>query len=265
MRLSLTRMLVAVRASLACSVLVACATGSLPDEQLYTSDPGQDGGGGAGPEGGDPALGDSSPDDSAVMTTPRDAAADVHTIPPIDAGGAVHPVAGEVVVSEVLFNPAGTEPNEEWFELYNTTGLPKLLSGLTLKDGAARAHPIPASPVVVIAPASYYLFVHTKSAAVAVSLPGAAAAYEYGDATASDIQLTNAGTGGIFVYDGATQIAQANYGPFGFTSTQTAAVSLELKTLTNAASLVKANWCLATTAWPSGNGKGTPSTDNDCP
>jgi hypothetical protein len=266
MRQSLTRMLVAAHASLACCVLVACATGSLPDEQLYTNGPDQDGGS-PGAEGGDPSLGDSGPsaDESATPGAP-DSAPDVHTTPPIDAGGAVHPLAGEVVVSEVLFNPAGTEPNEEWFELYNPTGVPKLLSGLVLHDGGGRTHSIPASPVIVIQPAGYFLFVHTKSAATAVSLPGAALAYEYGEATpANDIQLTNGTTGGIFVYDGATQIAQSNYGPFAFTSTQTAAVSIELKPLTNAASLVKANWCLATTAWPGGNGKGTPSTDNDCP
>lgn len=269
MRQSLTRMLVAVHASFACSVLVACATGSLPDEQLYTNDPNAEAG--AGADGGGLQLddsgggGDGSSDDSSPLKV-ADAGSDVHTVPVIDAGGAVHPVSGEVVVSEVLFNPAGTEPNEEWLELYNTTGLPKLLSGLILKDGSARAHSIPASPVIVIQPAGYYLFVHTKSAAVAVSVPGAALAYEYGETTpANDIQLTNGSTGGVFLFDGATQIAQANYGPFAFTSTQTAAVSIELKTLTNAASLVKANWCLATTAWPSGNGKGTPSSDNDCP
>ena len=266
MRLPLVRMLVALHASLACGGLVACATGTLPDQQAITKEAGEDAG--VLREAG--LFGDARPDDSppgdgrSTSDAPYDAHVDT-TAAALDAGGAVLPLVGEVVVSEVLYNPAGTEPAEEWFELYNTTGLPKLLSGLVLKDGSGRAHTIPASPAVVIAPASYYLLVHTKSAAIAVNLPGAALAYEYGDAPANDVQLTNGSTGAIFVLNGATQIAQSNYGPFAFTASQASGVSIELKTLTNAASLVKSNWCLSTTAWPGGNGKGTPSAANDCP
>lgn len=264
MRLSTVRMLVAVHVSLACGGLVACATGTLPDQQAFTNVTGSDGAPAA--DGGDPLLGDGGAADSTSSTDgrgPSDAPPDPSAAPETGAG-AVLPLVGEVVVSEVLYNPTGTEPAEEWFELYNTTANPKLLSGLTLKDGSGRAHAIAASPALVIAPAGYYLLVHTRSAAVAVSLPGASLAYEYGDAPANDVQLTNSGTGAIFILNGTTQIAQSNYGPFGFTSTQVSGVSIELKTLTNAASLVKASWCLSTTAWPGGNGKGTPSAPNDC-
>ena len=267
MRLPLARMLVAVHASLACGGLLACATGTLPDQQGFTKVAGEDGGAraDAAAEGASPA--ESSPGDGGNRSdVSSDATPDKTTaIEGGGGGGAVLPLLGEVVVSEVLYNPAGLEPAEEWFELYNTTGFPKLLSGLTLKDGSGRAHAVPASPALVIAPASYFLLVHTKSAAVAVNLPGAALAYEYGDAPANDVQLTNGSTGAIFILNGTTQIAQSNYGPFAFTATQVSSVSIELKTLTNAASLVKANWCLSTTAWPGGNGKGTPSAANDCP
>jgi hypothetical protein len=265
MRLPLARMLVAVHASLACAALVACATGTLPDQQGSTKVAGEDGGAltEAGADDARPAE-SSSGDAGNQSDAPSDATPDKTTA--VEGGsGALLPLVGEIVVSEVLYNPAGVEPAEEWFELYNTTALPKLLSGLILKDGSGRAHAIPASPALVIAPSSYFLLVHTKSAAVAVNLPGAALAYEYGDAPANDVQLTNGSTGAIFVLNGTTQIAQSNYGPFAFTAAQVNGVSIELKTLTNAASLVKANWCLSTTAWPGGNGKGTPSAANDCP
>ena len=265
MRLPLARMPVAVHASFACAALVGCATGTLPDQQGFTQMASEEGGalaeaGADGASAVEPSPGDSGNRSDAAFDAPPGKTTAID-----GGGGALLPLVGEVVVSEVLFNPAGVEPAEEWFELYNTTSLPKLVSGLILKDGSGRAHAIPASPALVIAPASYYLLVHTKSAAVAVNLPGAALAYEYGDAPANDVQLTNGSTGAIFILNGTTQIAQSNYGPFAFTAAQVNGVSIELKTLTNTASLVKANWCLSTTAWPGGNGKGTPSAANDCP
>ena len=39
-----------------------------------------------------------------------------------------------VLISEVLYNPPGTEANEEWVELYNPTAVPVDLSGWTLSD-----------------------------------------------------------------------------------------------------------------------------------
>src|SRR5262245_45875966 len=45
--------------------------------------------------------------------------------PQTDAGtkttSAAKPAAGEVVITEVMFNPSGPEPKSEWIELTNTT------------------------------------------------------------------------------------------------------------------------------------------------
>ena len=54
-------------------------------------------------------------------------------------GTAVKPIQGEVIISEVMYRPSGTEPEAEWIELYNAAATPRLLSGLVLKDGASRA------------------------------------------------------------------------------------------------------------------------------
>lgn len=44
------------------------------------------------------------------------------------------PFGGGLLISEVLFNPTGTEPNAEWIELYNDTGTPLILSGFKVGD-----------------------------------------------------------------------------------------------------------------------------------
>src|SRR6185295_11923258 len=44
--------------------------------------------------------------------------------------------AGEVVIDELLVNPAGTDTNREWIELANLTALPFDLRGLHVADSA---------------------------------------------------------------------------------------------------------------------------------
>ena len=41
-------------------------------------------------------------------------------------------VAGDLVISEVMANPAGEDSGKEWFEIYNATGAPLDLGGVTL-------------------------------------------------------------------------------------------------------------------------------------
>lgn len=47
------------------------------------------------------------------------------------------PSPGRALISEVLYNPAGAEPEGEWVELYNAGGLPVDLGGYKLGDAAA--------------------------------------------------------------------------------------------------------------------------------
>ncbi len=39
-----------------------------------------------------------------------------------------------LLISEVLYDPLGTEPNEEWIEVFNNTALPMELTGWTISD-----------------------------------------------------------------------------------------------------------------------------------
>lgn len=184
-----------------------------------------------------------------------------------DGGGAPQVVAskpaqGEVVISEVMFDPSTTEPPSEWIEVHNTSSSPKLLSGLTIVDGGNRTHVIGGN--VVVAPSAYVILARSTAAAVAAKVPAGAIAYEYGAGLADNVgvQLANGTTGGVFLKDGTNVIAQADYGGW---FTPSGGSSVELKTLTFAAAAQSTSWCLAANAWTTGADKGTPGAANDCP
>lgn len=172
------------------------------------------------------------------------------------------PTQGEVLVTEVLFDPTTPEPASEWIEVYNTTKSARSLSGLTLVDGSGRTHVIGAG--VELAAGKYGLLVRNRTGATAAKVPAAAILYEYGTGQDdfSGILLTNGATGGVKLRDGATDIAQAVYGGW---FTAPLGRSVELASLFYSAALAKSGWCQANVAWTSGSDKGTPGAPNDCP
>lgn len=182
------------------------------------------------------------------------------TTPP-PAGGS-KPAQGEVLITEVMYDPTGAEPSSEWFELTNVTASPKTLSGLVLADGANRTHTI--GPNVVIAPGAYVVFARNKNAAIAGKVPSAAIVYEYGTGLPDNggIQLANGSTGGLRLRDGAMIVAEADYG--GWYS-QSGGSSVQLKTLSFSAAASSSNWCLSLNPWTTGSEKGTPGAPSDCP
>jgi hypothetical protein len=178
------------------------------------------------------------------------------------SSGAPKPAQGEVLITEVMYNPFGTEPDTEWFELHNVTASARSLSGLTIADGGGRTHTIGAG--VTIAPGAYVVFARATSAAVAAKVPAASIAYEYGEKLPSNagIQLANGDTGGLSLKSGGTTIAQA---PYGGWFSQSGGSTAQLDVLDYAASASEASWCLSSTAWTAGSDKGTPGAASDCP
>jgi hypothetical protein len=95
----------------------------------------------------------------AAVDAVIDTAVDVAVDADLDAGGADSgavdgtsarpPGAGEVVVTEALVNPAGTDTGREWIEIASRSSAPLDLSGLHLAD--ANAVDV-AAPAGVIAP-----------------------------------------------------------------------------------------------------------------
>ena len=76
--------------------------------------------------------------------------------------------AEHVVISEVMYDPAGTEPDGEWIELFNPTGETVDLSGWTLRDNSTRQNPLPA----LILGAGEYAVIATKRVAFQANYPG---------------------------------------------------------------------------------------------
>lgn len=257
-------------AALATILAAACASSEMPDvsPDVDPSLPGVEG-------TDDPARATGSsktPDDAGRFdsgSTPKPdpppadgGSGDTSTIVPPDAGPPPppKPAQGEVLITEVMYDPFGTEPDGEWFELHNKTSQPRSLGGLLLSDGGGRTHTIKAG--TTIAPGAYLVFVRKTSTAGKV--PGAAIAYEYGESLPSNagIQLANGDTGALYLRNGATIVAQADYG--GWFS-QSGGSSVQLKVLDFTASANKASWCLSYNLWTTGSDKGTPGAPSDCP
>ena len=224
------------------------------------ADPGPTGGGDASTSTATDSGGGGKQDTGAP---PVDASVDAG---PPDTGppAAPRPTQGEVLISEVMYDTTGAEPDGEWIELHNTASSARSLNALTLKDAAGRTHKIPASPAVTVGPGEYKVLVRSRTGATTAKVPAAAVLYEYGAGLPSNagILLANGATGGVSLLDGSTEIARAPYG--GWWS-QSGGSSVQLKTMTYAASGAQTGWCLSFNTWATGSDKGTPGAAGDCP
>ena len=135
-----------------------------------------------------------------------------------DAGSvAALPTQGEVLITEVMFNPSGTEPDDEWIEVTTTTDAPRTITGLTIVDGSARTHVIQNGPdgkPIQLQKGQFMVLARSITAVIAAHVPATAVGYEYGTGlpATSGIQLANGATGAVSLKSGGSLIAQANYG-----------------------------------------------------
>ena len=51
------------------------------------------------------------------------------------------PVRVQLLITEIMFNPVGAEPEGEWFEVYNPTDATLPLSNVKIGDAAIRDDP----------------------------------------------------------------------------------------------------------------------------
>lgn len=208
-------------------------------------------------ESGEPDSGRSTTDAGAKPGTPSDSGVD--SAPPPATS---KPAPGEVLITEVMYDSSGTEPQAEWIELHNRASTVRALTGLTLEDGGGRKHVIGAG--ITISGGAYVVLVRNKAGAIAAKVPAGVIAYEYGAGLAdtAGILLANGGTGGIALLNGATKITEAAYG--GWFS-QSGGSSVQLHLLDPSQTSVKTSWCLSSNAWAAGSEKGTPGAAEDCP
>jgi hypothetical protein len=116
-----------------------------------------------------PAVGEvvraTAPGQPWVLRGLRPASLAVLRVAAVDAAGReshasldvmTSPAAPRVILSEVLANPLGAEPDEEWVELLNDSTVPADLTGYVLKD-ADGSTPLPAAQ---LAPGAFALVVN---------------------------------------------------------------------------------------------------------
>lgn len=195
--------------------------------------------------------------------------------PPIDAGPTppARPKVGELFITEIMFDPTGSEPAEEWFEVFSIATNVVSLNGLLLRDSAGRTHGIPATPSVLLAPGTHKLLVRNRPAAIATGIPSAAILFEYGtgDPDTGGVLLSNSTTGQISIIDGGTEIVKVSFGAFGFTQSPPGGASIQLKVPNAAQALQKTGWCLSSVvfagqpATKTPKDMGTPGAASNCP
>jgi hypothetical protein len=165
--------------------------------------------------------------DAATLGPDAGALQDAATSPDTSTGGSTTQAGpGEVLVTEVMFDPAGSEPNDEWIEVTCVAPDPRSLRGLTLRDGAGRTHTIAAD--VIVAPGAYVVLARSRASARAQGIADAAIGYEYGagQASGSGIILANGSTGAIAIARGTTDLVKVPYGSFSLSTGEGQSIEL---------------------------------------
>ena len=194
---------------------------------------------------------------------------------PVDAGPppvGERPRAGELFVTEIMYDPSGNEPTDEWFEVYSIATKTVSLNGLLLRDGAGRTHVLGPSPALNLQPNEHKVLVRNKPAAIAAGVPSARILGEYGtgDPDTGGILLTNASTGALALLDGATEIVKVSYGGFAFVQAPPGGASVQLKVPLASVANVASGWCLSTKEWAGQpalklpRDKGSPGAESNC-
>jgi hypothetical protein len=203
---------------------------------------------------------DAKPDDAAVVEEP----------PPVTGE---RPKPGTLLITEILYDPSGNEPTDEWFEVLNIGTTTVTMNGILLRDGANRVHLLDGSPSMLLPPNQPLVLTRNRAAAVASGVPSARILGEYGtgDSDTGGVLLTNGVTGALALLDGATELVRVSYGSFGFVQTPPGGASIQLKTPSLAQANVAAGWCLSSAAWSgqpvtkSPKDKGSPGAPSTCP
>ncbi len=175
-------------------------------------------------------------------------------------GAAGQPPVGVVVFSEIMFDPkATTDPNGEYFELYNTGAVAYDLNGCKLADNGAS---FTLTQSLVIAPGGYLVFTYGTAA----TNGGIDTDFDYGAISGNKPALGNSGDSLKLTCD-AGQVDAVTFTTSGAWPAKVAGVSYQLSADLLDADLNDdgAAWCASTAAYASGD-FGTPGAANAvCP
>ena len=161
---------------------------------------------------------------------------------------------GDLVISEVMADPSGSETDREWFEVYNTTGDAIDLDGLTFSDDGVDAFTVNNGGPLLIASGGYLVFGRNPSAA---ANGGVAVDYVY-----TGMALANS-TDELVISAGAVEVDRVVYDAGAtFPRTPGRAISLDPLALDATTNDAGGSWCAATSLL-SGGDFGTPGQEND--
>lgn len=73
----------------------------------------------------------------------------------IIAFAAIYSASADIMISEIMYNPAGTDTKKEWIELYNYGESDANLSGWKIKDGSTERAIFPYNRGFIIGPNSF--------------------------------------------------------------------------------------------------------------
>ena len=183
------------------------------------------------------------------------------------------PGAGDLVITEVMLNPSEGE-YAQWFEVYNSASRPRLLNGLTLRDGrytvTARdcygnetrtdnVHTIEDKNPIIVGAKSYAVLVRDRNTGIySADVPANAVVYDY---PAFNFWLNDKNLG-IYIYDGSYLLTGVNFGRFINSVTKRGA-SIQLKQFGLPANDLS-SYCQAWRPWAPNTDFGTPGQPNDC-
>jgi hypothetical protein len=165
------------------------------------------------------------------------------------------PAAGEIVINEIMYDPSGTDPDAEWFEVYNTTASPLSLAGCIISEVATATHMITA----LLVPANGYA-VLGRSAMASGFTPN----YVY-----SGVALNNSGGDAVVLTCATVEIDRVAFdGGTLFPDPTNRSLSLDPGSQNATDNDAGANWCASPYRGGSYNAVdlGTPLADNPtCP
>ena len=200
--------------------------------------------------------------------TCSDTAVEVRTICPVDqecyagacvrAGVLIEP--GELVVTEFMSNPSGTDSGKEWFEVQNVSGRDLYLGGLTVYDAAAASGATGDTFVVsadpLLASGEFIVFEQVTGAAGVTS----ATTWDWGGTTA--FELTNTTDAIVLSWRGVEidRVAWTNAAP-AWPAREGYSVQLN-RGDTSLNNTELASWCVTPAAAYDTTNRGTPGTTN---
>jgi hypothetical protein len=174
-----------------------------------------------------------------------------------DAGvprASVKPAAGQLVITEFMASPAGTDGDEEWFEIKNTGAAAFDLNGLALDRMGDSVAPnmITSADCKSVAAGGYAIFAHKADPALNAMLPAIDATFTFAMPGAGDIR----------VLDGATVLDAITWATAG--NAVSSALDPDFTNTTGNDAV--ANFCVGTAPYGTMTNKGTPKADNaQCP